>query len=206
MADESGRAIGSGPRSRMGTEFLWPPEVVKLVDWDNGAGVALPCQGSQHRVVRREGRVVALDHSDIERQAAAAKAGLARGEIQRLGFRYVESSFNIDAMKIGRPRPTWIPTHPRTRSFSHGQVPEPDALAPCVRLTAEGFVPCSWCGRLLAEGNVCTVDDDPFCVLANGNGWRRLIPPGWVHSKFVGIPTGFGRGWPNSTPGNGIAR
>jgi hypothetical protein len=175
----------------------WPPVVVKLADWHSGAGVAVVCHGLEHRVIRHDGRVVALDHPGFDSQVAASEATHARGGMQRLGFRYVDTGFNTEAMKRGRPKPRWIPPNIKTRSLSQGSVSDPDGLAACVRLAVEGFVPCSWCGRLLAEGNVCTAEVEPYCTLANGNGWRQLIPPGWIHSKYAGIPTGFGRGWPD---------
>ena len=178
-------------------DATWPPEMVKLTDWANGAGVAVLCGESDHRVVRQDGRLVHLDHPEIETEVRMARAALEGRQVHRLGFRYVDTGFNTAAMQRGIPRPRWIPPNPKAHDWAQGVVDEPDGLAPCVRLVIEGFVPCSWCGRLLADGSVCAADEDPYCCLANGNGWRRLIPPGWVHSKFAGIPLAFSRTWPH---------
>ena len=100
---------------------------------------------------------------------------------------------------MGRPKPIWIPPHPnpQMRSLAQEPIRDPNELAACIRVAVEGLVPCTWCGRLLEKGDTCSADEDPYCTLANGNGWRKLIPPGWVHAKYAGIPTGFGRGWPD---------
>lgn len=173
----------------------WPPITVTLPDWDNGGGVAVICEGSEHRVARREGQIVALDHPDVDIQTAAAAAAAVHGEIKMIGYRYFDNKFNVDAIKKSGSPKAWAPSSAKSTHIS-GRIADLDQLPACVRLIIEDFSPCRWCGELLADGNQCTADDSPFCALANGNGWRKLIPPGWVQASLAGISTAETRSWP----------
>ncbi|WP_155943317.1 hypothetical protein [Mycobacterium sp. UM_WGJ] len=195
MQDSPQGGSDKGARERKYHTSAWPPVTITLPDWDNGGGVAVICDGIEHRVVRREGQIVALDHPDVDAQAAAAAAAAARGEIKKIGYRYFDNQFNMDAIKQGSSAKAWAPPSPRSKHTS-GRILDLDGLPACVRLAIEGFAPCCWCGELLAHGNVCTVSDSPFCVLANGTGWRTLIPPGWVQATLAGITTAEARFWP----------
>lgn len=182
----------------MNDDVLWPPQNIQLPDWDNGGGVAVLCGGGQHRVVRRGEGIVALDHPEVSQEAADARDALARGEIPLLGYRFNDTGFLIDDLLRWRKGHTWTDSGGRNNDPQEvGQIVDGSRLAPCVRLIVEGFVPCQWCGNLLAKGVTCTPDDDWVCVLSNGTGWHRSIPPGWVQGTQVGSPYGLSRSWPH---------
>lgn len=183
-------------------DVLWPPKLVQLPEWDNGGGIAVVCGNSHHRVVRRGDDTVALDHPDIDEQLEQAHNALSRGDIALLGFRYVDTGFLVEDLHRWRGR-TWISAGPTTRDLEVGEVIDTARLAPCVRLLLEGFVPCMWCGRLLAKGETCNANDNALCVLSNGTGWRRSIPPGWVQATLCGVPLGLSRSWPYARCRNG---
>lgn len=180
----------------MSYEAKYPPSVVRLPDWDNGAGVAVRCGGGQHRVVRSGDRVMSPDHPEFQLNVEEANSALARGTVKRLGFRFVETKFLVDDLFRWRGE-TWISAGPATQGVELGQVTDAAGLDPCVRLALEGFVPCSWCGRLLASGDNCTPQDNALCVLSNGTGWRSTIPAGWVQATLCGVPIGLSRSWPS---------
>lgn len=182
----------------MDQQGAWPPTVVQSADWDNGGGVAVMCGEHRHRVVRRGDDVVALDHSGIDDQVKQARTRLARNDIALLGYRYVDWNFLFEDLTRWREQRTW--TSIRYEGFhpeADGAVPDPAGLAPCVRLILEGFVPCMWCGDLLANGNYCSPYDNQTCALSSGNGWKKAIPPGWVQGTQIGSPHGLSTvAWP----------
>lgn len=176
---------------------LWPPPITMLPDWDNGAGVAVMCGASQHRVVRRGDEIMPLDHAKIDLEVSEARSTLGAGHAQLLGYRLYSPGFIEDDLARWRKGRTWTDSGQRGLNPSIvGQVEDPAGLAACVRLVIEGFVPCNWCGTLLHQGNACTPDDDWTCALSNAGGWKKAIPPGWVQATLVGAPRGLDRVWP----------
>lgn len=180
----------------MSNKVVWPPRIVQLPDWDNAAGVAVICGGADHRVIRRGDEIIALDHPDVEPDLAGVRRAVATGNIRLLGFRFVDTHFIEEEIHRGRTGRTWISAKPNTAGVEIGETPDADGIAPCVRLILERFAPCTWCGRLLSKGTNCTADDNPLCVLANGTGWRRSIPAGWMQATLAGVPNGLSRSWP----------
>ncbi len=182
----------------MNATVLWPPEMVKLPDWDNGAGVSVVCGASNHRVVRSGGQILPLDHTGIDLEVSEARSALDMGDTELLGYRLFSPGFIEEDLARWRKGRTWTDSGRRGLKPSLvGQVEDPAGLAPCVRLVIEGFVPCKWCGTLLDHGNACTSGDDWTCALSNAGGWKKAIPPGWVQATLVGAPRGLDRGWPH---------
>ena len=180
----------------MGDAILWPPQMVQLPDWDNGAGVAVLCGTSRHRVLRHDAEIVAIDHLRIDAEVGEARSALGAGDIELLGYRLFSPGFIWNALVQWRKGGAWTDSGMRGEKPSSGQVEDPAGLAPCVRLVLEGFVPCRWCGTLLREGNACTSNNDWTCALSNAGGWKKAVPPGWVQATLVGAPSALARSWP----------